>query len=168
VLRCGPEAVLYAILDEVVDECAPVVAGLENDIDEIEDQLFKGDPSVSRPIYEMLWEVIEFQRATHPRLDVFTSLENGFDRYNVDVELRRNLRDVQDRAIRVVERADSFLTSLQNALTVHTALVAESHQALPAPIHIVLIRQSVGFGGDRNARDHGRRVQRSPDCHRAP
>ena len=40
----APEAMLYAILDQVVDEYAPVVAGLENDIDEIEDQLFGGDP----------------------------------------------------------------------------------------------------------------------------
>ena len=39
-LARGPEAVLYAILDEVVDEYRPVVAGLQNDIDEIEDQLF--------------------------------------------------------------------------------------------------------------------------------
>ena len=39
-LAQGPEAVLYAVLDEVVDEYSPVVAGLENDIDEIEDQLF--------------------------------------------------------------------------------------------------------------------------------
>src|SRR5450631_1397653 len=40
-LKLGPEAILYAILDQVVDEYLPVVAGLENDIDEIEDQLFK-------------------------------------------------------------------------------------------------------------------------------
>ena len=42
-LALGPEAVLYAVLDEVVDEYLPVVAGLENDIDEIEDQLFGED-----------------------------------------------------------------------------------------------------------------------------
>ena len=76
-LRLGPEAVLYAILDQVVDEYAPVVAGLENDIDEIEDQLFKGDPAVSRRIYELSREVIEFQRATRPLLDMLTSLEAG-------------------------------------------------------------------------------------------
>ena len=35
-LAHGPEAVLYAILDQVVDEYEPVVKGLENDIDEIE------------------------------------------------------------------------------------------------------------------------------------
>ncbi len=35
-LSRGPEAVLYAILDRVVDGYAPVVAGLQKDIDEIE------------------------------------------------------------------------------------------------------------------------------------
>src|SRR6478609_3151448 len=40
-LALGPEAVLYAILDEVVDEYWPVIEGVENDIDEIEDALFE-------------------------------------------------------------------------------------------------------------------------------
>ncbi len=124
-LRCGPEAILYAILDQVVDEYAPVVAGLENDIDEIEDQLFQGDPAVSRRIYELSREVIEFQRATHPLLDMLRALEGGFDKYRVDVELQRRLRDVQDHATRVVERADAFRVLLQNALTVQTTLVGQ-------------------------------------------
>jgi magnesium transporter len=124
-LRLGPEAVLYAILDEVVDEYAPVVAGLENDIDEIEDQLFKGDPAVSRRIYELSREVIEFQRATRPLLNMLSSLEAGFDKYKVDLELQRNLRDVHDHVIRIVERADSFRALLQNALTVHATLVGQ-------------------------------------------
>lgn len=124
-LRLGPEAVLYAILDQVVDDYAPVVAGLENDIDEIEDQLFKGDPAVSRRIYELSREVIEFQRATRPLLIILSSLEGGFDKYHVDVELQRNLRDVHDHAIRIVERADSFRALLQNALTVQATLVGQ-------------------------------------------
>src|SRR3712207_8671963 len=33
-LRRGPEAILYAVLDRVVDDYGPVVRGLENDIDE--------------------------------------------------------------------------------------------------------------------------------------
>jgi magnesium transporter len=124
-LRGGPEAVLYAILDQVVDEYEPVVAGLENDIDEIEDELFQGDPAVSRRIYELLREVIGFQRATHPLCDLLTSLEAGFDKYNVDLELQRQLRDVHDNAIRVTDRVDSFRALLQNALTVHTTLVGQ-------------------------------------------
>ena len=124
-LKLGPEAILYAILDQVVDEYLPVVAGLENDIDEIEDQLFTGDPAVSRRIYELSREVIEFQRATHPLLNMLAALEAGFDKYNVDLELQRNLRDVHDHAINVVGKADSFRVLLQNALSVHTTLVGQ-------------------------------------------
>lgn len=124
-LRLGPEAVLYAILDEVVDEYGPVVAGLENDIDEIEDQLFAGDTAVSRRIYELLREVMGFQKATHPLLGILDALEAGADLYGVDEELRRHLRDVQDHVVRVVERADGFRALLQNALSVNATIVTE-------------------------------------------
>lgn len=124
-LEKGPEAVLYAVLDEVVDEYSPVLAGLENDIDEIEEQLFDGDPMVTRRIYDLASEVMEFQRATRPLVDMFGALERGFDKYGVDVELQRYLRDVLDHSIRAVERGESFRQLLQNALQVHATLVAQ-------------------------------------------
>src|SRR5262249_42909451 len=80
----GPEAVLYGILDAVVDGYAPVVAGLQNDIDEIETEVFDRDPKVTRRIYELSREVIAFQRATRPLLDILASLEAGFDKYGTD------------------------------------------------------------------------------------
>ncbi|PRY65440.1 magnesium transporter [Glaciihabitans tibetensis] len=124
-LALGPEAVLYTILDEVVDGYGPVVAGLENDIDEIQDQLFAGDPAVSRRIYELLREVISFQRATRPLEAMLESLQRGADKYGVDLELQRSLRDVLDHVLRVSERADSFRILLENALTVHSTLVTQ-------------------------------------------
>ncbi len=125
-LAMGPEAVLYAILDEVVDEYEPVVAGLENDIDEIEDQLFgvSDDDQLSRRIYELSREVINFQRAVKPLAGMLEWLRRGSEKYRVDVELQRSLRDVLDHAIRINERVDSFRAILDNALTVHSALVA--------------------------------------------
>ncbi|MBG0740312.1 magnesium/cobalt transporter CorA [Paeniglutamicibacter antarcticus] len=121
-LALGPAAVLYAILDQVVDDYAPVIAGLENDIDEIEDQLFAGDPTVSRRIYQLSREVIQFQRAIHPLTDMLTNLELGFEDANVHRELERSLRDVQDHVQNVTARADSFRQLLQNALTVDGTL----------------------------------------------
>ncbi|MBP2413472.1 magnesium transporter [Arthrobacter stackebrandtii] len=123
-LALGPEAVLYAILDQVVDDYEPVVAGLENDIDEIEDQLFAGDPHVSRRIYQLSREVIQFQRAIHPLKDMLARLEAGFEKYRVNVELQRHLRDVEDHIELVTARADSFRQLLQNALTVDGTLTA--------------------------------------------
>ncbi|HET7689191.1 MAG TPA: magnesium/cobalt transporter CorA [Nocardioidaceae bacterium] len=124
-LRLGPEAVLYAILDEVVDEYLPVVDGLENDIDEIELQVFEGDPAVSRRIYQLLREVIEFQRATQPLVEMTRRLAGGFEKYKVEPELQRSLRDVEDHAIKVVERVDAFRVLLESILTVNVTLVGQ-------------------------------------------
>jgi magnesium transporter len=125
-LRLGPEAVLYAILDSVVDGYAPVVAGLQKDVDEIETEVFRGDPKVSRRIYELSREVIEFQRATRPLLAMLDGLQAGFVKYGTDEELQRYLRDVADHATTVAERVDGFRQMLGDILTVNATLVNQA------------------------------------------
>src|SRR3712207_252847 len=125
-LALGPEAVLYAILDSVVDGFAPVVAGLDKDIDEIEAQVFRGDPNVSRRIYELSGEVIEFQRSTRPLHAMLDGLVAGFDKYGTDEELQRLLRDVADHATTVSERVAGFRQSLSDILTVNATLVNQA------------------------------------------
>ena len=124
-LARGPESVLYAILDAVVDGYAPVVAGLENDIDEIETEVFRGDASVSRRIYELSREVVEFQRAVRPLRQILTALRAGFAKYQIDEELQSYLRDVADHATEVAERIDSFRAALRDILTVNATLVSQ-------------------------------------------
>jgi magnesium transporter len=124
-LAHGTEAVLYAILDAVVDGYLPVVAGIENDVDEIETQVFDGDPAVSRRIYELSREVIDFQRAASPLGAILDSLAAGFDKYAVDEELRRSLRDVADHVTQVNERVDSLRVLLRDILQVNSILVAQ-------------------------------------------
>ena len=118
-LRRGPVAVLHAIMDRVVDDYAPVVAGLENDIDEIEDEVFGGHENVSRRIYELSREVILFQRASKPLAGMLAHLIGDA---GVDEEERRYLRDVQDHAIRVQEQVDGFRQLLENILSVNLTL----------------------------------------------
>ena len=125
-LARGPEAVLYAILDSVVDGYAPVVAGLQKDIDEIETQVFRGDPRVSRRIYELSQEVIEFQRAARPTLSLLDNLVAGFGKYGTDEELQRYLRDVADHLTIVAERVDGFRQMLGDILTVNATLVGQA------------------------------------------
>ena len=124
-LALGPRAVMYAVLDQMVDEYLPVVTGLETDIDEIEDQLFGDDPTVSRRIYQLSREVIAFQRATRPLIGMLSELK-GWLRQDADaIELKRNIRDVEDHAIRIVERVDGFRALLQNALITNSTLIAQ-------------------------------------------
>ncbi len=123
ILRLGTEAILYAILDRVIDDYAPVVRGLENDIDEIEIEVFGGNPSVTRRTYELAREVIEFRRATLPLVSMVGGLIAGAAKYNVPEELQQYLRDVQDHAIQVQEQVSGFRELLQNILSVNLAVV---------------------------------------------
>ncbi|MFF5444001.1 magnesium and cobalt transport protein CorA [Streptomyces sp. NPDC012888] len=128
-LSLGPEAVLYAILDAVVDGYAPVVAGVQNDIDEIETEVFRGDPEVSRRIYELSREMVEFQRATRPLVGMLHSLMAGFAKYGTDEELQRYLRDVADHVTHTSERVDGFRQALTEILTVNATLVSQQQNA---------------------------------------
>ena len=125
-LSLGPEAVLYAVLDAVVDGYAPVVAGLQNDIDEIETEVFSGDPAVSRRIYELSREVVDFERATQPLLVMLDALSAGFEKYRTDEELQRYLRDVHDHATTVAERVHGFRQALSDILTVNATLITQA------------------------------------------
>jgi magnesium transporter len=123
-LRLGPEAILYGILDRVVDDYGPVVRGLENDIDEIEIQVFGGTGDVTRRTYELTREIIEFQRATKPLVGILSALINGAEKYGVTEELQEYLRDVLDHAVQVQEQIAGFRELLQNVLSVNMALLS--------------------------------------------
>jgi magnesium transporter len=122
-LRKGPYAVLYAIMDRTVDDYVPVVDGLANDIDEIEVEVFESQPDVSRRIYELSREVILFHQATQPLAGTLGHLTQD-EASGIDLEVRRYLRDVQDRLLRVTEQAQGFRELLQNILSVNLTLAS--------------------------------------------
>ena len=103
-LACGPSAVLHAIVDHVVDDYLPVLAGIDNDIEEVEGQVFsrEGTNPVER-IYNLKREVLDFHRATVPLVDPVERLAEG-KVPNVHTEIRPYFRDVHDHLVRVTER----------------------------------------------------------------
>jgi len=129
-LSHGPMGVFYAIIDEVVDRYQPVLNGLENDVDEIEQQLFSDEGSgVAKRIYDLSGEVMDFQRATKPLIPLIEVIRADLGRRHHDdpsaLELRRSFRDVLDHVLRVVEKAEELKQNLQNALSVNATLVAQ-------------------------------------------
>ena len=118
-LRRGPMAIVHAVVDRVVDDYGPVVAGVENDVDEIESEVFGGARNVSRRTYELIREVIEFRRAIHPLPDILVRLMRDRD---IGDEEKRYLRDVHDHALRIQEQVDSFHELLRSILSVNLTL----------------------------------------------
>lgn len=121
-LRRGPVAVLHAVMDRIMDDYGPVVAHVEAYIDKIEDEVFNGSAGAPRRVYRLSRAVIAFQRATKPLPPMFDRL---IDEPLFDEDERRALRDVHDRALRLVEQADAFRQVLQNILNLNLTLEAK-------------------------------------------
>jgi magnesium transporter len=119
--------VLWAVVDTVVGDYDPVVDGLENDLDEIEAEVFGGNAGVSRRVYELSREVLEFRRAAQPLAKVLEHMlvvSNDFDR-----EVVRRIRRVHDHVMRVSEQIDGFRELLSNILSVNLTLVSVEQNA---------------------------------------
>ena len=67
-LEAGPAAAVWAIVDKIVDDYSPVVEGIDNDISEVETEIFDDAADSTERIYFLKREVIEFHEATGPLL----------------------------------------------------------------------------------------------------
>src|SRR4051794_9644083 len=80
-MRCGPMAVLHAVMDRVVDDYGPVIEGLDNDLVQIEDEVFdagrsrRTDPT--QRIYRLKRQVLDFHRNAEPLLEAVSRLVQG-------------------------------------------------------------------------------------------
>ena len=119
-LAAGSTSALWAILDQVVDDYAPVVAGLERDIDEIEATVFSGAVAPTERIYSLRSEATDFYRAVHPLLAVVATVE----RTTAAPELRPYLRDVQDHLLLVDEEVASQRDLLATVLQANMAVLS--------------------------------------------
>lgn len=124
-LRMGPEAVAYWLLDIIVDAYAPVLEGLEIDKEQVERQVFAGDAAATERIYRLGQEVIDLQHAVTGLGAVLEALRRGIDRHGLSHDLQTYLQDVSDHhshaATRVVELRESFA----QILDVNATLVAQ-------------------------------------------
>ena len=123
-LRQGPAGVLYAILDRVIDDYAPVVAGVENDVTEVEEQVFSEErANPTERIYKLKREVLEFHRATAPLVEPLQRLAEG--RYPlVPADMRAHYRDVADHLLRVVDHVENLRDLLTSVLDANLTQVS--------------------------------------------
>jgi magnesium transporter len=120
-LREGPPAALWAILDKVVDDYAPVVEELERDIEETERTVFSGAIAPVHRIYLLRREVSDFYRAVHPLLGPVSGLARG-GMLGVTPPVAQYFRDVNDHLDlvneEIVAQRDLLTTVLQANMAV--------------------------------------------------
>jgi magnesium transporter len=118
-LAAGTLSALWAIMDQVVDGYAPVVAGLEHDIDQIEATVFTGAIAPTARIYSLRNEATDFYRAVHPLLAVSAIVERAAPK-----KLRPYFRDVRDNLLLVDEEITDQRDVLTTVLQANMAVIS--------------------------------------------
>ena len=124
-LRKGPGFVLYALMDFVVDQFFPVVDSLEEQLENLEEEIFKGEFSrdTTERIYHLKRELLELKRAVSPLVDVCNRLMR-FDLDLIPEDTRPYFRDVYDHVIRINEMVDSLRELLASALEANLSMIS--------------------------------------------
>ncbi|MFT0848261.1 magnesium and cobalt transport protein CorA [Actinomycetaceae bacterium L2_0104] len=124
-LRLGPEAMVYRLLDAVVDGYFPALDGLQIDKEQIERQVFSGDPTAAERIYRLSQEVIDLLHAASALSKVIERLHDDSDKYDIPAELQAYLQDVSDHLVRVLTETTALRDSLSQILNVNATLVSQ-------------------------------------------
>ena len=123
-LAHGPSAVLYSVMDSVVDNYTLIDNELSEDLDLIEQHVFVGARDVdATDIYRLKREVLEVKRATTP-LEVPLRRLRTEDMELIDEETRPFFGDISDHVLRVVDHLESYDRLLTDALHAHLAQIS--------------------------------------------
>jgi magnesium transporter len=131
-LKSGPAAAVWGILDEVVDDYAPVVQGIESDIEELELSVFAGADDQTERIYQLKEQVSDFYRAVHPLLAPLDALERGASYAEIDPGLKRYFRDVNDHLKLINDEVIGQREQLKSVLEANVALISVHQNRIAA------------------------------------
>jgi len=122
-LERGPDYLLYAIADGIVDGYFPVLDSLSEDIDQLEDDVIeKATTWTLQRLFTLKRELMTLRRATSPAREIFNQLTNRQSPWIAEEHLIF-FRDVYDHLIRVTDEVDNDRELVGGTLDVYLSTV---------------------------------------------
>ena len=114
-------------MDFIVDQYFPIVEALEDELEGLEDEIFRDNVSrdTTTRIYQLKRELLAVKRAVSPLVEVC----NRLTRFDVDLipeDTRPYFRDVYDHVIRINDMIDNTRELLTTALEANLSLITIS------------------------------------------
>jgi magnesium transporter len=123
VLRRGPDFLLYALTDGIVDAYFPVLDAIEDEIDALQDDVIARPNSWTlERLFALKRQLIRLRRAMSPAREIFNQLTNR-DLTLIKAEHVIYFRDVYDHLIRVTDELDNDRELVSGTLEVYLSTV---------------------------------------------
>jgi magnesium transporter len=123
VLGRGPDNLLWALSDSVIDDYFPILDRLGDEIDDLEDQVVaRADRALLERLFELKRELILVRRVTSPEREMFnilSSREPGL----IAEDRRLYFRDAYDHLIRLTDELDTYRELASAALETYLSTV---------------------------------------------
>jgi magnesium transporter len=126
-LRHGPAYVLYALMDAVVDRYVPVLEGLLEEAEQIEERIFSGRNTRAQieALYGLRRKLILLDRAIGPLLEVTGKLHGGRVP-PICAGLHDYFRDVYDHLLRLKQSIENLREMAATVMSVNLSLITIS------------------------------------------
>jgi magnesium transporter len=123
-LQRGAEHLLYLVADELVADYMPVVEGMDEAIDQIEDEIFDSPgPSLLARIFTFKRALLRLRRILMPQRETLNKLARG-DYGVIDPEARVFFRDVYDHLVRLHDITEGLRDLVGGALDTYLSVVS--------------------------------------------
>jgi magnesium transporter len=123
ILGQGPDFLLWALVDGIVDGYFPVFDQFAEEIDEVQDQIvINASREVLNRVFELKRELIRIRHVIHPSREIFGRLTSREFELIGDAQVFY-FRDVYDHLIRLTDEFDTFRELVSGALEVYLSTV---------------------------------------------
>jgi magnesium transporter len=119
----GPIALFHRIVDAMVDNYRPSIDALEQRIDKLEEEAYKGGDLMVRRVIRLRHELSAARRVLIPQRDAIGRLARR-EFPAISDEMSYRFRDVYDHVVRVTEETLLFQDRVTGILEVHLAAVS--------------------------------------------
>jgi len=123
IMKRGPDHLMWAMCDDIVDGYFPFADRMGEAIDEVQDQVVrKATPDTLERLFVLKRELIEVRRAVSPIREVFNQLTNR-DEDLIDDDEVIYFRDIYDHVIRLTDELDNYRELASATLDVYLTQV---------------------------------------------
>jgi magnesium transporter len=122
-LKRGAAHLLYRFADELVSEAVAVVEQMQDDLEQIEGQLFaKASPTTLEELFALKRNILQLRRIVIPQRDVLNKLARN-EYATVEDAHRMFFRDVYDHLLHLEDLLDDMLILVGGAMDIYLSVV---------------------------------------------
>jgi len=122
-MTVGPEHLLYRIVDNIIDDCFPIIERLGERIDELEDKIFiERGQAITEEILSLKRTIILLRKVLIPQRRIFGNI-NGHYSFFVNEKNRPYYLDLVDHMDSILEAAASYRDLVNSSTETYYSII---------------------------------------------